>query len=98
MNRLEYLLDLLAKLAQQRSGGHYTILRFTTGYKVALDTPHLTGTERDAYFEVQALPQFVALEEAIEHVLFNPEQAYFSSDWLIEEAAKKRAEFEQQAR
>ncbi len=94
MSRLEHLLDLLTKLAQQRSDGHYTILRFTTGYKVALGTPHLTSTAWDAYFQVQALPQFATLEEAIEHVLFNAEQAHFDGDWLTEQAAERRAKFE----
>ena len=62
------LLALLTTRARQHHDGHYTILVFTTGYKVAFGTPDIYpgGT---AYAQVQAMPQFPTLKEALVHAL-----------------------------
>lgn len=94
MNSIGYSLSLLKKLADDRAGGHYTILSFTTGFKVALGTPQFAGENLESYFKVQVLPQFPTLEEAVEYALFNPDKANFSSDWLESEANQKKEEFQ----
>ncbi len=71
MNPNERLAELMAAattLAEQKADGHLTILKFTTGWKVALSTPNLDtgGTGRE---EVAMLPAFKTLEEALEYLL-----------------------------
>ena len=40
---VEELLDVVADFAKQEHDGHFAILSFTTGYKVAFGTPDLDG-------------------------------------------------------
>ena len=57
--------ELLAHLDDR--GDHLTILRFTTGWKVAWGTPDLdTGQGRD---QVGSLPSFPTLEGALKNLL-----------------------------
>ena len=52
------------EMAEERYDGHYTILKFTTGFKVAFGTPELYGPF--GRFQVQLLPNFLTLIQAIE--------------------------------
>jgi hypothetical protein len=65
---VQALLALVTTWARQYHDGHCTILAFTTGYKVTFGTPDISpgGT---AYAQVQAMPQFPTLKEALVHVL-----------------------------
>jgi hypothetical protein len=56
------LLRGVVDLARTKADGHLTIFRFTTGWKVALDTV----TERD---DIGALTQHSSLEEALRECL-----------------------------
>lgn len=65
--RLEKLLDALEVVANLKSDGHYTIFKFTTGWKIMLDTPNLdTGKQRDLVWNMKMHP---TLEEAIEGLI-----------------------------
>ena len=64
------LLTLAENLACEKADGHLTILRFTTGWKVAIGTPSLFGTEgRD---EVEKLKSHKTLAEALANLIANP--------------------------
>ena len=58
-----HLLDILAVKAQRKYDGHYTVLRFTHGYKVALGTPDLDSDQ--GRWQVFALPEYDTLKEAL---------------------------------
>ena len=60
----EKLEDLtqLTKLADELSDGHYTIMKFTTGYKVLLKTPDLTLEGRE---DLSGMQIHKFLDEAI---------------------------------
>jgi hypothetical protein len=66
--RLCLLLADAEDLARDERDGHLTIMRFTTGWKVMLDTPDLNGNGRA---EVSALPSFESLEEALQSLWFS---------------------------
>ena len=65
---VDRLLKLVTLEAKRLHGGHSTIFAFTTEYKVAFGSPDIYpgGT---AYAQVQAMPQFPTLKEALVHVL-----------------------------
>ncbi len=67
-DKLAELMTAATMLAEQKADGHLTILKFTTGWKVALNTPNLDtrGAGRE---EVAMLPAFETLEEALEYLL-----------------------------
>lgn len=70
MNSNDKLAELMAAattLAKQKADGHLTILKFTSGWKVAFSTPDLdVGAGRE---QVAMLPTFKTLEEALQHLL-----------------------------
>ena len=71
MNSNDKLAELMAAattLAKTKADGHLTILKFTSGWKVALSTPDLDsrGAGRE---QVAMLPTFKTLEEALQHLL-----------------------------
>lgn len=41
------LLSEIEEIAEQETDGHFTIYRFTTGWKVRLDTPYLDDEDRE---------------------------------------------------
>jgi succinyl-CoA synthetase alpha subunit len=63
------LLRQAEELAIQQEGGHLTVFRFTTGWKAMLGTPDLRGG--DGSTEVNRLPVFNSLEEALSDLLRN---------------------------
>jgi hypothetical protein len=64
---LETLIGLAENLASQKADGHLTVMRFTTGWKVALGTPNLDdGTGRE---ELVRLPLHTTLREALVSLL-----------------------------
>lgn len=51
---LETLIGLAEMLAAEEADGHLTLMRFTTGWKVFLETPNLdTGSGREEVANVQ---------------------------------------------
>jgi hypothetical protein len=66
---IKALLAVVETLARQH-GGHVSILRFTTGWKVLWGTVNLDGPGRRA--EVEALPTYGTLREALEGLLACP--------------------------
>ena len=63
METVPEVLKLAEKVAAERYGGHLTIMRFTTGWKAAFQTPNLdTGEGRE---DVWKLKSFSTLEEAL---------------------------------
>lgn len=67
------LLALAEAQALQVADGHLTILRFTTGWKVALGTPDLLGG--DGYGELRHMLPYPSLEEALLALLGKPRMA-----------------------
>lgn len=60
-------LELLTRLAEAGADGHFTILKFTTNWRVALKTPNLyTG---DGSEEIQRWATGQTLDEAITNLL-----------------------------
>lgn len=60
---LEALLRLFEIAAARDADGHLTIMRFTTGWKVMLDTPDLRSG--DGANEISGLEAFPTLAEAL---------------------------------
>jgi hypothetical protein len=74
MNSLEKLINLAEKIASEKTDGHITMLKFTTGWKVFLGTPNLDyGEERD---KVSKLQSYSTLEVALEQFIINPISIY----------------------
>jgi hypothetical protein len=66
-SELESLLTALEVLSNIKSDGHYTIFKFTTGWKIMFGTPNLDiGREREI---VRNLPAFKTLDEALEKTI-----------------------------
>ena len=62
--RIGFLAHLAGEIARRRAGGHLTLLRFSSGWKVAVGTPDLdSGAGRH---EMAALPTYPTLEAALE--------------------------------
>jgi hypothetical protein len=59
---LNTLLALAERTAVERADGHFTLMRFTTGWKCMLGTPNLDDGGRE---EVSALPAFGSAREAL---------------------------------
>lgn len=80
---LENLMQELQEMSNKLHDGHYSIFKFTTGYKVAFGTPELFGyTGR---FQVQLLPNFKTLNQAIEFAVMwnvNFESIYADAEKL----------------
>ena len=70
MSELDVLLGMAESLARQRADGHLTLLRFTTGWKVALRTPDLLGQR--GHGEVMHLTSYPTLPEALRAFLAAP--------------------------
>ena len=62
--RIGLLVHLAEEIARKRADGHLTLLRFTTGWKVALRTPDLDS--RAGRHEIAALSAYPTLEAALE--------------------------------
>ena len=64
---LEALLHKAEALAKEKTDGHLSILKFTTGYKVFLGTPNLDiGEERE---KISSMNSFSTLEKALRNLL-----------------------------
>jgi len=64
---LETLIQKAEALAKEKTDGHLSILKFTTGYKVFLGTPNLDiGEERE---NISNMNSFSTLEEALKSLL-----------------------------
>lgn len=61
-------LEILHHFATNNSDGHMTIMAFTTGWKVLLDTPELSHAERE---RLNGLPAFQSLEDALQACALN---------------------------
>lgn len=70
----ESALKLAQTIADFHFYGHLTILRFTTGWKAMFGTPEMLATVieentgykvPEGYVQIQNLPQFKTLEEAL---------------------------------
>ena len=63
---VDRLLKLVTLEAKRLHDGHYAILSFTTGYKVAFGTPQIyPGNGGTAYYQLQHIPGFPTLKEAL---------------------------------
>jgi hypothetical protein len=60
------LLQRAEALAVERTDGHLTIMRFTTGWKAVLGTPDVTGDDRAS---IWGLRSSATLEEALSDLL-----------------------------
>jgi len=64
---IETLIQQAEALAKEKTDGHLSILKFTTGYKVFLGTPNLDiGEERE---NISNMNSFSTLEEALQSLL-----------------------------
>ena len=59
---LSTLIALAERIAIDRADGHFTVMRFTTGWKCMAGTPDLDVGGRD---EVSALASFRSMREAL---------------------------------
>ena len=62
--RIGFLAQLAEEIVRRRAGGHLTLLRFSSGWKVAVGTPDLDSWA--GRHEVAALPTYPTLEAALE--------------------------------
>lgn len=53
---LRALIDLIERLALEQADGHWTLYKFTTGYKATLGTPDAEGFDREWLFEQETFP------------------------------------------
>lgn len=60
------LMALAERIAVDRADGHFTLMRFTTGWKCMLGTPNLDIDGRE---EVSVLPAFASAREALTSIL-----------------------------
>lgn len=60
---IEVLLKILAMIACEKADGHYTIMKFTTGWRVMIGTPDLDGGSGRE--QVELAPHGETLEAAI---------------------------------
>lgn len=69
MGRLDLntLFDILEEMTKKEADGHITIMKFTTGWKVAFSTPDLISG--NGYEQIHKLKQYDTLEEAIKDLL-----------------------------
>lgn len=71
---VDRLLKILAIEAKKHSGGHFTILSFTTHYKVAFGTPDLYGGQ--GYEQVGAMRGREKLKDAVIDALVEARDFY----------------------
>lgn len=64
---IETLVALATRIADHKTDGHLTILRFTSGWKCGFGTPTLDSA--DGRREVAALPSFPTFREAMLHLI-----------------------------
>ena len=69
MERLELntLFDILEEMAKKEADGHITIMKFTTGWKVAFSTPDLFSGNGNE--QISKLKNYDTLKEAIKDLL-----------------------------
>lgn len=67
MNDLQTLLEKAELLAKEKTDGHLSILKFTTGYKVFLGTPNLDIREERE--KISQMKSFIYLNEALDNLL-----------------------------
>ena len=74
------LLKLLRIEAQKNHDGHYTIMAFTTNFKVAFGTPFIF--DNTAYAQVSETPGFPTLKDAVINALVEAKsfEDYFCGD------------------
>jgi hypothetical protein len=80
---VDRLLKLVTLEAKRLHNGHYTILAFTTGYKVAFGTPNIYPlNDGQAFYQVQHMPGFPTLKEALIAALVTGKdfEDYFDGD------------------
>jgi len=66
---IQTLIEKAELLAKEKTDGHLSILKFTTGYKVFLGTPNLDiGENRE---KISKMKSFTTLEDALKHLLEN---------------------------
>jgi len=71
---LDILIDLVEKIANKKTDGHLTILKFTKGWKIFLGTPNLDIVEeRD---NIAKLESFPTLKETLKNFIANPVSIY----------------------
>lgn len=75
---LELLMNIATAKASAVSDGHFTIMKFTTCWKVCFFIPNLdTGDGRK---EVKDLPSFKSLKEALIDILTNEKEKVKDDD------------------
>jgi hypothetical protein len=64
---VDRLLKLVDLEARKHHDGHWTLLSFTTGYKVAFGTPDMQsyGQPSDGYHELQSMPAATTVKDAL---------------------------------
>lgn len=96
---LEALFALVRQVAQQYFDGHYSLLAFTTGYKVAFDIPDIRpfpGSQACA--QLAEMSGFPTLPAALIDLLLHPKTFtdYFDGDiakWWAAQTAPDRPGF-----
>jgi len=64
---LNTLFDILEEMAKKEADGHITILRFTTGWKVAFSTPDFNSS--NGMEQISKLKNYETIREAIKDLL-----------------------------
>lgn len=68
MDELTQLFERVEQIAAREHDGHYTLFRFTTGYKGAFGTPNLDNAGAGRR-QVRMLPSFKTLPELLRWML-----------------------------
>ena len=63
MNNFDDLINAVAIIAREQFDGHFTILGFTTGFKVMFGTPDV------ARYELVGLKQYSSLKDALRELI-----------------------------
>lgn len=66
---MKELIAEVERLAKKKAGGHFTLMKFTTGYKAFLGTMNLDMVEMT--IALSKLPQFETAEGALSSLLIN---------------------------
>lgn len=62
-------MEMAEQIAREKHSGHFTMMRFTTGWKIFIGTPDLDGlSERERIWN---MPIFPTVEEALSHFIVN---------------------------
>lgn len=74
MTKLEFLMKLAIHFSKDSHDGHFTVMKFTTGWKAVFGTPDFTRNQKDAegtYIQIAKMNSHKTIEGALEELILN---------------------------